>query len=228
MSLWRRLGVRMFNRAIWLNIDNLAALTDGEALLDVGCWDGATLDLYKPSNGRVFGVEIDHQACTDALKRNVLMTQADLGRRFPFKNESFDLITSHQVIEHVKDTDLFMAEMYRVLRRGGSAIVSTENLASWHNIAALVLGWQPFSLTNVSSKSAGLGNPLANLRADEPQVEEWQHVRVFSYRGLVELFEAHGFLTPMVLGAGYYPLPARLGKIDPRHAAFLTLKATRP
>ena len=81
----------------------------------------------------------------------------------------------------------------------------------------------------MTSKGLGLGNPLAIHRAQGWfEVETWQHLRVFAYRGLRELFEAHGFVVESVAGAGYYPLPRRLARVDPRHAAFLTVKARKP
>lgn len=75
----------------------------------------------------------------------------------------------------------------------------------------------------------GLGNPLAVHRAEEWEYDSsWQHRRVFAYRGLVELFEAHGLAVEDVRGAGFYPLPGRIARFDPRHAAFLTVKARKP
>ena len=59
-------------------------------------------------------------------------------------------------------------------------------------------------------------------------LKSWEHVRVFSFRGLRELFTSHGFRVEKVLGGGYYPFPASLGRRDVRHAAFLTVKARRP
>lgn len=81
---------------------------------------------------------------------------------------------------------------------------------------------------NVTGRRLGIGNPLALHRGQEPIAHSWQHQRVFGYRGLVELFEAHGFAVGSVLGAGYYPLPSRLARADRRHAAFLTVAARRP
>jgi hypothetical protein len=128
----------------------------------------------------------------------------------------------------VYDTDHFVAESRRILRPGGYTIVSTENLASWHNVAAALLGWQPFSLTNVSSVALSIGNPLGVHRGErDHHPRAWQHHRVFACRGLIELYEAHGFLVEAVLGAGYYPLPTEVATKHPRHAAFLTLKARR-
>jgi hypothetical protein len=106
-------------------------------------------------------------------------------------------------------------------------VVSTENLAGWHNIVALVAGWQPFSLVNVSHQSGALGNPLALHRGESFPWESWEHMRVFAYRGLGELFSAHQLDVETIVGAGYFPLPARVGRWDPRHAAFITVKARK-
>lgn len=153
--------------------------------------------------------------------------RADLTRPLPFGSGVFDIVTSNQVIEHLYDTDNFVAEVFRVLRPGGTAVVSTENAASWHNVASLLLGWQSFSLTNISDRRAGIGNPLALWRNDDPGDRGWQHVRILAYRGLKEPFEAHSFENVCVRGTGYYPLPARFGRWDARHAAFITV-ATKP
>ncbi len=154
------------------------------------------------------------------------MTEADLNEALPFDDERFDVVVSNQVLEHLGDTDAFVSEVSRLLEPTGLAVVSTENLASWHNIAALLLGWQPFSLSNVTSARAGLGNPLAVHRGEHQGATSWQHSRVFSYRGLRELFESHALAVRGVLGAGYFPLPATVGRLEPRHAAFLTIVAT--
>ncbi len=46
----------------------------------------------------------------------------------PFEAESFDYVISFQVIEHIKDDKKFVAEVQRVLKRGGRFIVSTPNI----------------------------------------------------------------------------------------------------
>jgi len=73
---------------------------------------------------------------------------------------SFDVVHANPVIEHVFDLDRFVSEIKRVLAPGGRAIICTENLASWHNVAALFLGFQPFSTTNIS-ETRPIGNPFA-------------------------------------------------------------------
>jgi SAM-dependent methyltransferase len=196
-------------------------------LLDLGCWDGATTGRYTPPLARLFGIELAADAADTALRRGITVVRADLNRPLPFRSGGFDAVTSNQVIEHLHDTDTFLSEAHRVLRPGGLLVVSTENLSSWHNILALLLGWQAFSLTNVSGQASGVGNPIANLRGEEPGDKGWQHLRIFSYRGLHELIVAHGFSPVRILGAGYYPLPTAVARVDPRHAVFITAVARR-
>jgi SAM-dependent methyltransferase len=197
-------------------------------MLDLGCDDGElTLRLAAAAGARrTVGVEMVPDRADLAAVRGIDVHVADLNDSIPLEDASVDLVVSNQVIEHLADTDRFVQEIHRVLRVGGTAVVSTENLASWHNIGALLFGWQPFSLTNVSSRSGGLGNPIAVHRGAS-FAKAWEHLRVFAYRGLRELFELHGFAVQEVLGAGYYPLPASVGRRLPRHAAFLTVVARK-
>jgi SAM-dependent methyltransferase len=220
----------MWEEAMVVNLDNIVRRIAGVGgkLLDVGCDDGArTLAFARASGAEPHGLDIVRERVDEARARGVHAQVADLNDRFPYEAATFDLVVSNQVIEHLTDTDRFVSETHRVLRPGGLAVVSTENLASWHNIGALVLGWQPFSLTNVSEARAGLGNPLALHRDEQPAHPAWEHRRVFGYRGLIELFVAHGFRDVVADGAGMYPFPARLGRRLPRHAAFLTVSARR-
>jgi uncharacterized membrane protein YkvA (DUF1232 family) len=134
------------------------------------------------------------------------------------------------VIEHVKRLDHFVQEISRVLRPRGRAIVCTENLASWHNVVALALGYQPFSLTNVSARRP-IGNPYALHADNSSPLESWQHVHVLSLTALRDIFVANGFGIEAVWGAGYHPLAGRLASrvaaLDPRHAHFIGIVARR-
>lgn len=201
------------------------------SLLDCGCDDGAwTIELGRAiGSARLFGIEIVEERRQIALQRGICAERADLNLDFPFPDKTFDVIHANQVIEHLTDTDHFVREVHRTLNPGGYAVICTENLSGWHNIFSLVMGWQPFSLSNISGRRFQIGNPLA-LHHDKPANSpmSWQHNRVFAYRGLRELFLVHGFVVEYTAGSGYYPLPGILSKLDPRHAAFLTLKIRKP
>jgi SAM-dependent methyltransferase len=162
--------------------------------------------------------------------KGIAVKSFDLNGKFDFENESVDVIHANQVIEHLHNSDNFVGEIYRILKKGGYAIISTENASSWCNIFASIMGWQIFSLTNFSSKKQGIGNPLAlhsdaaNINAD---FSSWNHIRIYNIRGLKEYFEVFGFKVEEIRGAGYFPLPGWLGNIDKTHCHFMTFKVRK-
>jgi SAM-dependent methyltransferase len=235
---YRELGTRAFTRALADNDENigrfLAARLPLPSLLDLGCDDGSRTMRYAQAAqaSDVYGVEVVESRAALARERGIDVVSTDLGGRLPYADNAFAAVVSNQVIEHLFDTDRLLAEAFRVLRPGGVIVTSTENLASWHNVASLVLGWQPFSLTNVSTQGP-IGNPFGLAVGGEtsplvPGEISWQHRRVFASRGLLELHRAHGFIDLSLAGAGYYPLPSRMGRVNPGHAAFITVSGQRP
>lgn len=145
----------------------------------------------------------------------------------PFDDSSVEVLHSNQVIEHLAKTDLFLQEIQRVLRPDGYAVVSTNNLASWHNVASLVAGYQP-SPAHVSDYTI-TGNRL-NAAFDgyvQDQAGQ-QHLRIFTVVGLEDLARFHGLAVLTSRTAGFYPFPPsiarRLARLDRRHGAFLVQK----
>jgi SAM-dependent methyltransferase len=204
-------------------------------LLDVGCDDGVWTDEVRRRLGippeQVHGLELVDERGALARERGFDVRRADLEEPWPYVDASFDVVHANQVIEHVARLDHFLAEIRRVLAPGGVALVCTENLASWHNVGALVLGLQPFSLTNVSDVRP-IGNPFALHAGEAPaHGSSWQHVHVLTLAGLRDIFVAHGFDVTSSWGTGYYPFPrqlaAALAARDPRHAHFIAVVAAR-
>jgi SAM-dependent methyltransferase len=201
-------------------------------LLDVGCDDGAWTEELRRRIGippdQVHGLELVPERAELARARGFDVRTGDLEEAWPFADGSVDVVHANQVIEHVRRLDHFVAELKRVLRAEGTAIVCTENLASWHNVAALALGYQPFSLTNISNVRP-IGNRFA-LHCGEPgAAEPMQHIHVLTLTALRDLFDAHGLAIERCWGTGYHPLPGRLAQrlaeLDPRHAHFTGIVA---
>ncbi len=208
-----------------LILDLLPAGRGGE-LLDIGTSDGAfTAEVARRVGvATPAGLELIPAHAEAARARGVDVTVGDVEEGLPFADGRFATVHANQVIEHVRSTDGFLAEIRRVLAPGGLACISTNNLSSWHNVVSLAAGWQPMP-AHVSD-AVIVGNPV-NPQAGAAHADAGRvHVRVFARRALRELCEHHGLRTVALRGAGYYPLPtapARLAaRIDPRHAAYVT------
>ena len=198
-------------------------------LCDLGCGDGIVTKRFARAAGtsKVSVVETWQPHVEAAEAQGFSVTRDDLNSALSLRSESFDIVVSNQVIEHLYDTERFVSEGVRLLKPGGTFVVSTENPASWHNIAALAIGWQPFSLANVSRRKAGIGNPLSLGVSESGFAFPMQHHRLFTPRALRELLVLEGLTEIRCRGAGYYPLPARLGSLDVNHAAFITVSGRK-
>ncbi len=224
--------INLYNNAVTLNFTNIQSLLEKNSnafFLDLGCDNGNIGKLLAQKIGtlNIYGIDIVKNRIDEAKKNGLKVIKSDLNYKLPFKDNSFDVIHANQVIEHIAFLDIFVFEIHRVLKKGGYAIVSTENGSSWANIFASLMGWQIFSLTNVSCQKIGIGNPLAIHRGTQVELSSWTHKTIFNYRGLKEFFEIYDFRIEKIMGAGYLPLFSKIGKFDPRHANFLTLKVKK-
>jgi len=222
LNLWLSAGYK--NKQ---NILDLCEINSNARFVDLGCNDGKwSIKVAKKINTKLnFGLDLYEKQLEKATKLGIKIAKGDLNEKLPFKSSFFTVVHSNQVIEHLINVDNFIAEIYRILKPNGYAIVSTENLSSWHNIIALILGWQAFS-QHISQKYH-IGNPFS------PHYEKrlksgWTHNIIFTYFGLQKLFKKYGFIIEEIKGSGYYPLPNFFARLDPRHAHFITIKARKP
>jgi len=211
-----------------------------DSLLDVGCGDGSTLFRYlKKIPGELHGIEGSPPMKALAEKRGIKVSSCDLNGRWPFADGQFNVVYSNQVIEHLHNTRLFAEEAYRVLKPGGTAIITSENLCSLLNCIALVMGYTPFSLMQICGRY--LGNPLG-LHYNEPLGEPLPvdhpafagvsgHVRVLTVRQARELFALTGF-EATVRSISILPLPDSVSRClegwIKNRGHYLLLRARKP
>lgn len=148
---------------------------------------------------------------------------SDMNYKIPYDDSMFDIIHAGQLIEHLNHTDTFVKEVCRTLKPGGYCVMSTPNLASWHNVLWLVMGRQPHV--------AMVSDEIVRWKLADEEIDEPKHRRLFTIEGLSMLLEHHGLAVEKSCGAGYYPLfgaPAGLAsRLDKHHAAYIVVKARR-
>jgi SAM-dependent methyltransferase len=221
--------MRAYGRADEENRRTIARLmlpARGGVLLDVGCAAGEDAIRLRDHIGaeRAVGLELADQFIEEARARGVDVRRADLSQAWPVEDASIDALHSNQVIEHLAGTDHFVREVRRVLAPEGYAVLSTNNLSSWHNIAALLLGLQPLPC-HVSDEVSGAGNPLVLEGPGTYGEGIHRHLRIFTSRALSDLAAHHGLALDRAAGSGYYPLGARSSRVmaafDRRHSVYL-------
>ena len=105
-----------------------ADICAGQIVLEAGCGEGYGADLLARAARRV--VAVDYDATTVAHVRTrypaVEVIAANLAA-LPMPDASVDVVVNFQVIEHLWDQPQFITECLRVLRPGGSLLISTPN-----------------------------------------------------------------------------------------------------
>jgi SAM-dependent methyltransferase len=181
--------------------------TSGQALIvDVGCGDGFATNMASAVNPghRFVGIDWSADALRQARGRGLTVLGAGVdGARLPLVSEVADVVIMSEVIEHLVDTDSALEEAWRVLKPGGSLLLSTPNLAAWYNRALLALGVQPV-FSEVSLRDV-FGRPGSQVAG---------HLHMFTKRAITGLLAARGFGSITVAGARYHDVPRPLRPLD--------------
>jgi len=98
----------------------------GRRVLDLGCRDGALTQEYAAGN-EVVGVDADREALAAAERLGIETHWADLDQPLDFPDASFDVVVAGELLEHLRDPRRTVAEVYRVLRPGGTFVASVPN-----------------------------------------------------------------------------------------------------
>ena len=102
------------------------ALPKGGDLLDIGCGTGLFVEKYIRHGGHATGLDISGKMVAKARRR---CTGCDFtvgtGEKLPFRDNSFNAVSSLLVFSYVRDPEAMLAETYRVLRPGGVIAICT-------------------------------------------------------------------------------------------------------
>lgn len=115
-------------------------------VLDLGCGDGRGRDIILHALPRAdyTGVDIENSPEVKARVASGAHFKSYDGEKLPFADETFDLIYSRQVFEHIRHPDRVAAEVFRVLRPGGLFIGSLSGLEPYHSFS--MFNFTPYGL----------------------------------------------------------------------------------
>jgi SAM-dependent methyltransferase len=171
-------------------------------ILEDGCGVGMYVEKLSALGGTVIGLEYDRERATETRTRSPHIVNA-AGEFVPLPSSTFDLILSHEVIEHVQDDRAAICEMMRVLRPGGRIVLFCPNRG------------YPFETHGIYWRGQyKFGNiPLVNYLPRRSRDKLAPHVRVYSKRDLEILFDGLPvrFIERTVIFGAYDNIIARFG-----------------
>ena len=151
LILRERGNVAWGNLAANLYFLRCAAISPGANILEIGCGKGSLLNHLQLAGYAVHGVDLDRDALSSCRAQHpdasVCVASGDA---LPFPSGAFDAVVSFDVFEHIKASDLHLAEVRRILRPGGRYLLQTPN--KWTNIPfELIRQWKKFHTGPIES-----------------------------------------------------------------------------
>lgn len=188
-------------------------------VLENGCGVGMYVEKITDLGARVIGLEYDLERAIEAHIRSKEIFNA-AGEFIPLPSSTFDLILSHEVIEHVQDDRAAIREMIRVLKVGGRAVIFCPNRG------------YPFETHGVYwNGKYYFGNKLfVNYLPRFLRDQLAPHVRVYSRADLQKLFDGLSvkFIERTVIFGAYDNVIARFGVLGKFLRAVLQFLETTP
>jgi SAM-dependent methyltransferase len=156
------------------------ALADRD-VLDAGCGIGMYVAAFGRQGANSFGVEIEEERARQALAVSPRIAAGSV-QALPFADASFDIVFSHEVLEHVADDAAALREAARVVRPGGHVVIFTPNRLYPYETHGIV--WRG---------RYRFGNfPLVNYLPDVWRNRLVPHARAYTRRQVRRLVEGAG------------------------------------
>jgi SAM-dependent methyltransferase len=188
-------------------------------VLENGCGVGMYVEKMTELGANVTGLEFDFERAREAhLNSGKILNAA--GEFLPLPSGTFDLILSHEVIEHVQDDRLAVQEMIRVLLPGGRLILFCPNRG--YPVETHGIFWK--------GKYYFGNKPFVNYLPRAWRDKLAPHVRIYSKRDLQKLFDGLTvkFIERTVIFGAYDNIIARFGILGKTLRAVLQFLEATP
>jgi SAM-dependent methyltransferase len=123
---------RLYLEKVFQSHLNSGGLEQTGNLLDLGCGDGNNLKFLNRFAQHLYGSDYN---ITRLVRAAVLFPEAELFLAnildYPLKPKFFDIVFFNHVIEHIKNDDLALSTIFRILKPGGLLILGTPNEGAW-------------------------------------------------------------------------------------------------
>ena len=176
----------------------------GGLVLENGCGVGMYVEKLTGLGSDVIGLEYDLERAAEARIRSYKIINA-AGEFIPLPSSTFDLILSHEVIEHVQDDRAAIREMIRVIKPGGRIVIFCPNRG------------YPYETHGIFWKGKYyFGNKLfVNYLPRVLRDKLAPHVRVYSRSDMQNLFDGLNvkFIERTVIFGAYDNIIARFGSL---------------
>jgi len=173
-------------------------------ILENGCGVGMYVEHLSPFGGTVIGLEYDFERATEARQNSPLIINA-AAESLPLPSGTFDLILSHEVIEHVQEDHTAIREIVRALKPGGRAVIFCPNRG------------YPFETHGIYWKGKYyFGNKLfVNYLPRALRDKLAPHVRVYSKHDMQKLFDGLPvkFIEQTIIFGAYDNIIERFGSL---------------
>lgn len=108
----------------------------GKKILEVGCSLGFDLVRYAQGGADAVGIDLSPVAIELSQKyinneKSNARVQIMNGEKLEFPDESFDYVFAHGVVQYTMNDEKMIKEIYRVLKKGGRALIQSYNRRSW-------------------------------------------------------------------------------------------------
>jgi ubiquinone/menaquinone biosynthesis C-methylase UbiE len=123
---------------------------EGKKCLDIGPGTGRWLQFIRQHNPEYMGaIDISEESLKRCASMCNHVQKANLETdKFEFQDGFFDVVVSFEVLEHLRDPDNYLKEIYRVTKKEGLILMSLPNIASFISRIRLLLGILPPAIAN--------------------------------------------------------------------------------